>query len=214
METYLKCLSLLKDLLVSNDELFWAEWMQKDIDAWQNGNNTEHHLNAFGGAGSFNDINLSRGDAVGYWKNALMSNLSSISYVFAKDGKIELPRNSFFKLEGFFCRNCKSAELSENTVERFLAAKFVPELIRNQLENEQYLKILEIEKLIYDSKVEIVRSELKSAILEQKIALKPFGNPWSFTCATCHSSDKIGYSWDIHVKSSSMILSVSIDNLV
>ena len=75
METYLKVLHILKNLLIAGDYPFWADWMQQDIDLWNTKQETDHHLHAFGGTGSFNDVNLNDNTALALWKNALLGNL-------------------------------------------------------------------------------------------------------------------------------------------
>ncbi len=139
LNNYLKALDLLQKLLSANNELFWANWMQQDIAAWQSSESTQHHLDAFGGAGSFNDINLNYGEDLCYWKNALLSNLASISYGFAKDRSFLLPNNSSDVLEGSVCQKCKRIELNDSTITRFLAGKFVPMFIKECFLSDSYL---------------------------------------------------------------------------
>ncbi|MCP9768024.1 hypothetical protein EGI22_08870 [Lacihabitans sp. LS3-19] len=212
METYLKTLELLKSLLISNGEQFWADWMQKDIDVWNKDKSTEHHLHAFGGAGSFNDINLGQNDKIGYWKNALLSNLASISYGFAKTQTIEIPKGYFSQLEGGMCRKCKNGDIAENSIERFLAAKFIPEIIEKNLLSNDFLEILNLENFQNNSETQTEKAEIINAIKNANIKLNPFGSAWEYDCKICGEPNKISYRWDVIFKNDFFKIIKSDDN--
>lgn len=214
MEIYLRALELLKELLLTNSEPFWADWMQKDIDDWNSDKTTEHDLHAFGGAGSFNDINLSFGDASGIWRNALLGNLASISYAFAKTKKIEFSKSQCFQLDGSMCRNCRHGAIDGKAIERFLAAKFVPLHIKEFIDSDDYLKILNTESLLKNNEVNVLKEKLKSSVIESGIELEPFDLSWTYDCKKCQKSDKISFRWDVLSEDDAYILRESGDNLV
>ena len=213
MEIYLKTLKLLNSLLLANNEPFWAEWMQKDIDAWNQEQSTEHHLNAFGGAGSFNDINLGQTEKIGYWKNALLSNLASISYGFAKNKTIEYRQGQFLQLDGAMCRKCKNGDITENTIERILANKFIPLFIENLLSTDNFQDLLNLENLSNSTEIEKEKCEIIIAIENAKISIKPFDTPWAYNCNKCGEPDKISYRWDIIGEKEALSVIPSSDNL-
>ena len=213
MDTYLNTLKLLKSLLLSNEEQFWADWMQKDIEAWNKNKSTDHHLDAFGGAGSFNDINLGQTEKIGYWKNALLSNLASISYGFAKTKTIEISKGYLRQLEGEMCRKCKNGEITENAIERFFANKYIPLFLENLLSSENYHGLLELENLSNSKEIEKEKSEIFKAIENAKISIKPFGTPWTYNCNKCGEPDKISFRWNIIGEKEALSIIPSSDNL-
>lgn len=199
-DNYLKALELLQKLLSANNEPFWADWMQQDIDNWNQNQSTEHHLNAFGGTGSFNDINLNYGENLGYWKNALMSNLASISYGFAKDRTFELPNNSSSTLDGSICQKCHRIEINENTITRFLAGKFIPIFIKEYFLTEGYLVLLDLDKLVLDSRIEVFKKEILKEVAENNIQINHENSAWSPNCSACNASEKV--YWEFSPKQS------------
>jgi hypothetical protein len=191
LENYLKALELLKKLLSDNKEPFWADWMQKDIDEWKNMQSTEHHLNAFGGAGSFNDVNLNYEDNLGYWKNTLMSNLASISYGFAKDRSFNLPDNSSTILDGSVCQKCKNVVINENTITRFLAGKFILIFLAEYFLTDSYLTLLDLEKLVLDTRIEVFKNELLQEVIEKNMQINYQNSAWTPNCASCNATEKV-----------------------
>lgn len=200
MENYLKALELLKNLLSANNESFWADWMQQDINEWNSKQSTEHHLHAFGGAGSFNDLNLNNGESLGYWKNALMSNLTSISYGFAKDRTFEVPDNSSTNLDGSICKKCKRIEINENTITRFSAGKFIPIFIKEYFLTESYLVLLDLDKLVLDTRIEVFKKALSQDIAEKNIQINYENCAWSPNCTECNATEKV--YWEFSPKQS------------
>ena len=55
---YKTTLEILAEILKEENYDHWAKWMQEDIKLWEINKNTEHHLRAYGGMGSFNDVNV------------------------------------------------------------------------------------------------------------------------------------------------------------
>lgn len=195
LNNYLKALDLLQKLLLANNEPFWANWMQQDIEAWKSSESTQHHLDAFGGAGSFNDINLNYGENLGYWKNALLSNLASISYGFAKDRTSLLPSNSSNILDGSVCQKCNRIEINEGTITRFLAGKFVPIFIVEYFLTDSYLQLLDLEKLSSDSRIEAFKSQITQEIAPMNVLINQENNAWAPNCASCNATEKVYWEY-------------------
>jgi hypothetical protein len=55
---YEHCLIAMKRLLDEVGETHWAAWLETDIHEWRASSGTAHHLSAYGGMGSFNDVLL------------------------------------------------------------------------------------------------------------------------------------------------------------
>ena len=55
----------------------WIEWLNQDIDDWIQRKDVSHHLQAYGGMGSFNDLPYMKGD-----HDYIFGFLKSICYAF------------------------------------------------------------------------------------------------------------------------------------
>jgi hypothetical protein len=68
----------------------WADWIGTDIERWRSNRDTSHHLRAYGGMGSFNDIFICRTnqhritDGQEPWANILFEWLKSLCYFLAQ----------------------------------------------------------------------------------------------------------------------------------
>lgn len=56
MAKYFQVLTTLEYLLDKAGEDSWRDWLRQDIDLWRSRKDVTHHLSAYGGMGSFNDI--------------------------------------------------------------------------------------------------------------------------------------------------------------
>ena len=85
MDYYLQSLETMRYILESNTPNFcfeyWIRWLAKDIAEWTAHRNTRHHVNAYGGMGSFNDLPPIKGND-GYYE-VVFNLLKSFSYEFA-----------------------------------------------------------------------------------------------------------------------------------
>lgn len=90
---YEHSLLAMKRLLDVVGEAHWADWIQTDIEQWRSERSTSHHLSAYGGMGSFNDIFICRTNqhkitkAQEPWANTLFKWLKSLCYYLAKHPK-------------------------------------------------------------------------------------------------------------------------------
>ncbi len=79
MNQYEHCLIAMKRLLDAVGESHWAKWIDTDIKVWRANCDVSHHLSAYGGMGSFNDIWICRAnqhtltEAQEPWANTLLS---------------------------------------------------------------------------------------------------------------------------------------------
>jgi predicted nucleic-acid-binding Zn-ribbon protein len=134
--SYRNALEALHILLDGIGETHWRDWIAHDIVEWDAHRSATHHLSAYGGMGSLDDLYLS---ATSYaippgkqpWVQALFEGLRSISYVLAKTpaslGAIEtwLVRIGTWqretRLQGWKCRACGYAEVTPEELETFVA---------------------------------------------------------------------------------------------
>ncbi len=96
MTQYEHSLVAMKRLLDAVHEDHWANWIGTDIEQWRATGDTSHHLSAYGGMGSFNDVIICRAnehsvtEVTEAWANTLFEWLKSVCYFLA-----EHPTDSF-----------------------------------------------------------------------------------------------------------------------
>ena len=63
-DIYTEALICLKSILQADHPAFknWIDWLERDIQDWTQHCEVAHHLRAYGGMGSFNDLPSMRGD--------------------------------------------------------------------------------------------------------------------------------------------------------
>lgn len=87
---YEHSLRAMERLLTTVGEEYWANRIREDIDQWQTRSDTTHHLSAYGGMGSFNDIGILQSndhnvtEAQEPWVNTLFEWLKSVCYYLAQ----------------------------------------------------------------------------------------------------------------------------------
>jgi hypothetical protein len=213
MNTYRKTLILLKDLLHKSDNFQWEQWIERDIDNWDNSKSTSHHKSAFGGMGSINDLSVGGRGKVGIWKNTMFDLLKSISWTFAAKNKIQFPIATIPTIiEGAICRDCSFAEISESGIEYYISSKHLPTIITNLLPTDQYWNLTNIEALADKKIVNVDRQKLLTALTEFKINISKADN-WLRTCPSCNSTNTCVYRWNISTSNNKLILTKSKNNL-
>lgn len=96
MNQFEHSLIAMKRLLDAVGETHWAQWIAQDIEQWRLDRDTSHHLSAYGGMGSLNDVAISCGsehavtEITEAWANTLFEWLKSICYFLAQH-----PNDSF-----------------------------------------------------------------------------------------------------------------------
>lgn len=90
MTQYENCLKALERLLSAVGERYWANWIREDIIEWNSTRSVRHHLSAYGGMGSFNDVWICRQNQHAVtpsqepWAQALFEWLKSVCYYLAR----------------------------------------------------------------------------------------------------------------------------------
>jgi hypothetical protein len=76
-------------------EKHWLKWIKTDLEEWIKSRNVSHHLSAYGGMGSFNDVIISSANnhfipaVTESWVDPLFSWLKSLCFFFAKNPEKE-----------------------------------------------------------------------------------------------------------------------------
>jgi len=91
MKQYEASLRAMHKLLSRVEESHWANWIEKDIKDWQQNKDVSHHLSAYGGMGSFNDVVLCKANTHNIaenlepFANTLFDWLKALCLFFSKD---------------------------------------------------------------------------------------------------------------------------------
>ena len=199
---YKTTLKILAEILKEENYDHWANWMQEDIRLWEINKSTEHHLRAYGGMGSFNDVNVGGNDNKGIWKGHIFGRLQSLVYSLAKGNSIESildvisikpPAN---EISGWRCRNCGGARMTDRDINLFIAYYFIPKFFMNCLQEDKLEEVINIYKLIDSEEVINKKAQIKSLIQQVHILLNPNDN-WLWTCPKCGSSEVCVYRWKV-----------------
>ena len=203
MELYPEILKVLRNLLEKSHNTHWVNWINEDIEQWNKFKKTKHHLSAYGGMGSINDLWVGGNDLNGIWENEIFENSKSLAYILAQKkgiGNSELvriSRNTNGKeIEGWRCLECGYSEISKNGIESYIANKFVPHILKEKIENEELATISKIEELQSLEQVVINRNKIISTIKKSEIELTEKTDKWSEPCPSCKSENKAVYRWN------------------
>ena len=96
---------------------------------------TKHHLNAYGGMGSFNDVSLGTNDLASIWKNKLFGTVQTFTYNFAKGNisTISTIDENFYgygskEISGWRCRDCSEAKIKKRDIEIYISNTLLPKI--------------------------------------------------------------------------------------
>jgi hypothetical protein len=120
------------DLLGALGEQHWRTWIAEDIREWESRKSVQHHMSAYGGVGSFNDVVFEDP-----WMDVLFEDLKSICYFFAHQPipklYISALERSFgqhgFELTGWRCLKCGYGAISRRNIDYFIARRIVRKMI-------------------------------------------------------------------------------------
>ena len=78
-DIYTEALICLRSILLTDHSEFqnWIDWLERDILDWNQRREVTHHLRAYGGMGSFNDLPSMRGN-----HDYIFDFLKSVCYAF------------------------------------------------------------------------------------------------------------------------------------
>ena len=78
-DIYTEALTCLRSILLADHPEFqnWIDWLERDIQDWNQRREVAHHLRAYGGMGSFNDLPSMRGN-----HDYIFGFLKSVCYAF------------------------------------------------------------------------------------------------------------------------------------
>ena len=220
MRNYLEILEVLKKLLQDSGNNHWAAWIEKDIEEWNQSKSTGHHLSAYGGMGSINDLFVGGNDSRGIWEDSLFVHCKSFAYNLAKrngKGGSELvdtkPYNLLTVIQGWICLDCGYAQTTYSDIESIVANKWIPLLLKEKLEVGNIPSILPVDGLIVDSRVENLRGRVIQAIKSSDIILVDKIDGWMRPCPNCGSKDTAVYRWNLDFTDEKIKISPAANNI-
>lgn len=141
---YIYALQALKQLFTETS-CTWRKWIETDIEEYLSTGSVEHHLGAYGGMGSINDIwickvnNHTINDEAEPWANELMEYLKCLSYGIAniiKAGKKINIEKIFAEsrtrkiLTGIQCESCGFSQIHKRETDSYLASLLLPKMVK------------------------------------------------------------------------------------
>lgn len=207
---YRESLLALKFVLEQSGVSSWAKWIATDLDRWETEKSVRHHISAYGGMGSLNDLiictenkhNVTKSQEP--WVNSLVLDLCSLCYTFAialKDQK-EITLEELVKgmgsysdkLQGWRCLSCGYAELSVNELENYVAHI----LVRNGITQAMISKLIYYTEKTFQLDIpeaQEYRENLKKLITKSNIAISN-RTGWLKPCPKCSSENTAVYRWE------------------
>lgn len=211
---YKLSLELLRIILLENQYDFWANWITEDIENWKENQSTEHHLRAYGGMGSFNDIVIGNHDISGLWQGAIFGHLQSLAYGLANGEELSiiLQRigSASNQISGWRCRSCGASQLTTLDIERFIRDTTLPQIFIEFLQTDRLTDLLNIDAILSNLEIKEKRVFIEKHITEANIEISNNTN-WLWTCPKCSSNETCAYRW-ILLEDNAKIIEAS-DNL-
>ena len=211
MTDYYKiALEVLSKILKEENYEHWAKWMQEDVKFWETDKTVEHHLHAYGGMGSFNDVVIGENDNEGIWKSQVFGLLQTLSYSLAKGDYLSSilegisNRNNSNQISGWRCRNCGDARITDRDINLLIAYYFIPKFFAEYVHKDKLQEVANITKLIDSEEVTVKKEQIKSLIQQANIILNPDDN-WLWTCPKCGSSEVCAYRWNVLENGSKLV---------
>jgi hypothetical protein len=207
---YKTALEVLIKILHEADWENWVKWLQEDIKLWETNKSVEHHLRAYGGMGSFNDVVIGGNDNEGIWKAHIFGHLQTLSYSLAKGDSLKsilegiLNLNCSNEISGWRCRNCGEARMMDRGINLFIANYFIPKFFVQYVQEDRLKEVISIPKLIDSEGVINKNTQIKSLIQEANIIVNPANN-WLWICPKCGSSEVCAYRWKVLEDGSKLI---------
>jgi len=212
--TYLEALSATQRLLESQGENHWRNWILRDIDEWENNCSVSHHLSAYGGMGSFNDIGFENP-----WVGYLFDDLKSACYFLAQSPLHKAAADSIkpsmgnvgFNLQGWRCLTCGYEVVSSFDVERFAARKIIREEILKALDSGHLEQLVESVLQQPPPHKTLTLHAIAIGAKRSGISLR-HEKDWLRPCPKCNGNDTAVYRWNL-IENGGFHFEPSTDNL-
>ncbi len=197
MHPYPDALNAMHDLLDALGERHWRAWIAQDIDEWESRKSVRHHLLAYGGMGSFNDIVFED-----VWLGTLFDDLKSACYHFAHHptGKpdvraLERSMGSVgFELSGWRCLACGESVISRRGIDYFIARRVIRQRILAEAERTRLREFVESVARSRPSDPVLTPERVADWAHRSGLHIRD-SNDWLRPCPSCGSDDTAVYRW-------------------
>lgn len=200
------CLESLYIIFDKSQIDFWKKYIKIDIEQLDNYSDSSHHLSAYQGMNSLNDIYIYfdsyKNEA---WINIVFEDIKSISYYLGNfiNRNINLSKSDILssmgyinsKLEGFHCLYCNYSKASKLNIEKFIAYQYI---------RDNIIKALMEYKLI-DFVNSIINLDIKNIDIERDYIYKLLSdkniktcddNNFNPLCPNCNNKKIVIFRWE------------------
>jgi len=209
-DAYRAALTACRDLLVRVREPAWAAWLERDLAEWAHGR-VRHHLEAFGGMGSLNDLVLSRDNGHDLaaedeaWANALLEQLLDTSRELARS--IERSAQPAWRapsstaatdasLTGWRCLSCGRGAVSDHAVETAIAREIVGATLRADAKTGAPRTHWDPAELRTGADADVLRARVHAALAAGDVPHSSDPPP-ARRCPHCHAPDVASCTWQL-----------------
>ncbi|HXA45074.1 MAG TPA: hypothetical protein VNZ25_06175 [Candidatus Angelobacter sp.] len=197
MHPYSDALNAMHDLLGTLGEQHWRSWIAQDINDWEGHKSVSHHLSAYGGMGSFNDIGF---DDV--WLGTLFDDLKSACYYFAhqptnKPDIRALERSMGivgFELSGWRCLACGYGVVSRRDIEYFIARRVIRQNVLAEAGRTRLREFVASAIRLHPSDAVLTPERVAGLADGSGLHIRD-NNEWLRPCPSCGSADTAVYRW-------------------
>lgn len=124
-DLYEPCLSALIEALALVGEAHWHTWMVDDLERWRRGRDVAHHLSAYGGMGSFNDLWFASGNPwIDETAETLRTAMAGIGAAVGRDPTqiVQLPTAVAGSVRAGRCSGCRATLVPSHDLARSAAS--------------------------------------------------------------------------------------------
>ena len=208
MDHYEHALTAMELLLDQVGEFHWRDWIRLDLAEWTAARSVQHHLSAYGGMGSLNDLIICSQNchtvtpAQEPWANCLFNDLKSVCYHLARhvdsgsptDG-LELAMGTLHKqLRGWRCLSCGYSEVTHLDLEWFIAGHRVRRGILEAIPASQLDAFVRAMLALNAPELDGERADLAKAASLSGIQITA-REGWLRPCPACGGRDTAVYRW-------------------
>ncbi len=210
MDLYKEGLEALYLLLDKSGVNFWRDWIGQDIRLWEENKSVEHHLSAYGGMGSFNDVVICTENKHYIskiqepWVNRLFDCLKSLCWCTAKSVNNQVSINDIKQnlgykrsnIQGWRCLECGYSELNSTDIDSYIASYIIIDDIVSFIEQQDLKAVVEHIWCMDSPRIEQERQLIRSIAKGSNINISNRVG-WLRPCPICKSDDTAVYRWNL-----------------
>lgn len=197
MDPYSDALSAMHTLLDALGANHWQAWIAQDISEWEDRKSVSHHLSAYGGMGSFNDLCFED-----VWLSTLFEDLKSACFYFAhhptaKSNSHALERSMGsvgFELSGWRCLACGYGVVSHRDIDYFIARRIIRRHVVFEAGRAGLRKLVASTLRSHPSDATLIPARVANWVTASGLYIRD-SNEWLRPCPNCKGNDTAVYRW-------------------